>query len=111
MHPLTVSFAARWDRQLKVSTPLICALVLALVFILPSGRGWVWLIKVALLVTVVGVWAWAPRLYRVEGDELIIRRLIGDVRIPLSGLRDARIMSPDEFRGAARTWAVGCCFG
>jgi Bacterial PH domain len=111
MHPLTTSFAARWDKQLRLSTPLICALVLSLVFILPSTRGWVWLIKVALLVTVIGVWAWAPRRYKVEGDELIIRRLIGSVRIPLSGLRNARLMSPDELLGATRSWAVGCCFG
>jgi hypothetical protein len=111
MHPLTVSFAARWDNQLRLSTLVICALVLSLVFILPSAQGWVWLIKIALLVTVAGVWAWAPRLYRVEGDELIVRRLIGSVRIPLAGLRAARLMSPDELRGATRTWAVGCCFG
>lgn len=106
MHPLMVSFPARWDRQLRLSTPLSCALVLALVLFWPSGRGWVWLINIALLVTVAGIWAWAPRLYKVEGDELIIRRLIGSVRIPLSGLRIARLMSPDELRGATRTWAV-----
>jgi hypothetical protein len=111
MHPLTASFAARWDRQLRLSTPLICALILFLVFILPSAQGSVWLIKGALLVTLAGVWAWAPRRYEVGGDGLIIRRWIGSVRIPLSGLKSARFMSPGELRGATRTWAVGCCFG
>jgi hypothetical protein len=110
MHPETVTFAARWDNRLRISTPLISALVVSVVLILP-GQPWTWLAKGVLVVMLAGIWAWAPKSYRVEQDDLIVKRLAGEVRIPLAGLRNARIMRPDETRGAVRIWAVGGCFG
>lgn len=111
MPPDSASFAALWDKRLRVCTPLICAVIVFVVLSLPWGPVWLWLIKGPLLVMIAGIWAWAPRAYRVEGDYLIIRRLIGDVRIPLQGLRQARLMSPEELRGTVQIWAVGCFFG
>jgi len=78
---------------------------------LPTGRAWLWLLKGVLLIMLFAIWAWAPRAYRVEREHLIIKRLIGDVRILLRDLRQARLMTPEETRGVARIWGVGCCFG
>lgn len=111
MHPESMTFAAPWDNRLRIYTPLICAVLVSIALILPARHPWLWLAKGSLLMTIFGIWAWAPRAYRVERDHLIIKRLIGDVQIPLMSLRQARIMNPDETRGAARIWGVGCCFG
>ena len=111
MHPESMTFAAPWDHRLRVYTPLICAVFLSIALILPATTPWLWLIKGILLMTIFSIWAWAPRAYRVERDHLIIKRLIGDVQIPLITLRQARLMKLEETRGAVRVWAVGCCFG
>ncbi|MEO8591920.1 MAG: PH domain-containing protein [Candidatus Solibacter sp.] len=111
MHAETITFAAPWDNPLRVFTPLICALVLALALFMPATIPLQWVVKGILLMTLLGIWAWAPRAYRMERNHLIVQRLIGDVRIPFTTLRRVRIMSPDETRGAVRIWAVGSCFG
>jgi|ERR1039458_451235 hypothetical protein len=111
MLPASASFAAPWDRQLRISTPLICALIIALVVIVPSPSVALWFVKGAMLVLLFGIFAWAPRAYRIEGNELVVRRWIGSPRIPLSDPSRARLMPPGEVRGATRIWAVGCCFG
>jgi len=111
MLPVPTSFAARWDSQLRVCTLLICTLVIGLALAVPPRITGLWFIRGGLLIMLVGVWAWAPRAYRIDGNELIVRRWIGSIRISLLPLKDARLMPPEELRGAARIWAVGCCFG
>lgn len=56
-------------------------------------------------------YAWAPRGYACEGRTLIVRRLIGDLAIPLDSLREARAAQPDDFRGCLRLWGSGGVFG
>jgi hypothetical protein len=75
------------------------------------GQSWVWLVKSVFPFLLAGIWMWAPRTYRIEGDALIVQRRVGGVRIPLRGLHHVRLMNPDELRGAIRIWAVGACFG
>jgi len=92
MPPTSTSFAAPWGQTVTNLHPAhlrssrICGAVYAIAASLSVG-------------------------YRVEHDHLIIKHLIGDVRIPLVGLSQARLMSPDEAHGAARIWVVGCFFG
>lgn len=111
MHPETVSFAAPWDDRLRLCTPLTAAVLVSAALFLPAGQPWSWLVKGVLIMLVVGLWAWAPRAYRLESGHLVVERLIGDVRIPLINVRHARIMHPDETRRAVRVCAVGGCFG
>ncbi len=76
MVSVPASFAAPWDRQLRIATPLVCALILALVVIVPSpnaafGR------QRRILILLFDIFAWALRAYRIEGNELVGRRWIG----------------------------------
>ena len=102
-----MAFSARWDKTLRISTLLIGALILSLMVFLPSATWWQWAIKLGVPLLIVGAAAWAPRSFRIESDALIVSRFIGSVRIPLAGLRKARLMDPAELRGAVRIWAVG----
>jgi hypothetical protein len=102
-----ISFAAPWDKQLKVSSSLVGVLLLTLMILLPSATSWELAIRGGIPLLVAGLAAWSPREYMIDGDALIIKRWIGSVRIPLVGLTKARLMEPAELRGAVRTWAVG----
>jgi hypothetical protein len=82
-----------------------------LVLVVPAGKTATLFVKSGLLVTLVGIWAWAPRAYQLEDRELIVRRWVRAVRIPLSNLNEARLMTAEELRGVTRIWAVGSCFG
>ncbi|MEO8369941.1 MAG: PH domain-containing protein [Candidatus Solibacter sp.] len=109
MHP--VSFAAPWDKSLKVSTSLVGALLFSLMFLMPSATTWQWLVKFGLLLLVAGTAAWAPRSYAIDGEQLIVRRFIGSVRISLAGLKSAQLLERSALGDVVRVWAVGGFFG
>jgi hypothetical protein len=111
MIPASISFGARWDAELRIFTPLICCLIAGLVVFVPAPAMAFWFGKALLLAIVLGIWACAPRAYRIEGNDLVVQRWIGGTRISLSDLHQARRMPPGEVRGATRIWAVGSCFG
>ena len=56
-------------------------------------------------------YAYSARGYVCEGPRLVIKRLVGDVTIPLDGLREARLATGDDFRGCRRLWGNGGLFG
>ena len=66
----------------------------------------------AIAVLVVALaYAWAPRGYAISEGFLVIKRLIGDVRVPLASIREARAGTTDDFRGSLRLWGNGGLFG
>jgi hypothetical protein len=56
-------------------------------------------------------YAWSPGCYTVSGRFIIINRLIGTVRVPLEGIREARRATPDDLRGCVRLAGSGGLFG
>lgn len=56
-------------------------------------------------------YAYSPRGYACEGPSITVKRLVGDVVIPLQGLREARAATKDDFRGCLRLWGSGGLFG
>lgn len=52
-----------------------------------------------------------PAGYTVTAGELIIRRPIGNVRLPRAGIRSVEPVAKDEIGGAIRTFGVGGLFG
>jgi hypothetical protein len=56
-------------------------------------------------------YAYSPQEYVVSGDSITVRRLIGRVHIPLDGLREARITTPDDVTYCIRLWGSGGLFG
>jgi hypothetical protein len=56
-------------------------------------------------------YAYSPRQYVVSGHSITVKRLIGRVHIPLEGLREARISTPDDVTYCIRLWGSGGLFG
>jgi hypothetical protein len=56
-------------------------------------------------------YAYSPRAYSISEQCIIVNRLIGNVRIPLDGLREIRAASKDDFRGCIRLFGNGGLFG
>ena len=56
-------------------------------------------------------YAFSPQRYEVVGREIVVNRLIGDVRVPLDALREVRRAGPEDLRGAIRLWGSGGLFG
>jgi len=106
-----MSFAAKWDRRLRLSTALICIVLISMVLIMPWDPALFVAIKGVLVSMIIGIWAWAPKGYRIINEYLVVKRMIGDVRISLVGLSRARLMIPEELRGTFEIWAVGGFFG
>jgi hypothetical protein len=59
----------------------------------------------------VATYAWSPRSYTISQRSIIVKRLIGSVHIPLEGIREARIATPDDFRDCIRLLGNGGLFG
>jgi hypothetical protein len=58
-----------------------------------------------------GAYAWSPRSYAFSERSIVVKRLIGTVRIPLDNVREARIATADDFRDCLRTFGNGGLFG
>lgn len=56
-------------------------------------------------------YAWSPTSYSIMDGEMVIRRLIGNVRIPVAGIREVRIATRDDLRGSMRVFGSGGLFG
>jgi hypothetical protein len=59
----------------------------------------------------VAMYAWSPRSYTISGRSIIVKRLAGNVRIPLGGIREARVATPADFQDCIRTFGNGGLFG
>ncbi len=97
---------APYDTTIKITSAVVCAVValaaLATRSLIVAGIG-------ALIVVL--SYAWSPRSYSVSERSILVRRLIGNARIPLDGIREARAATPDDFRGSLRLFGDGGLFG
>ena len=100
------SFSASPDRTTKVISTVVFVILGLAAFATQS-------IMVAVLgVAVIAVsYAYSPRGYEVAQPYLIVRRLMGPVRIPLDDIRELRAATADDFRGCIRLWGNGGLFG
>jgi hypothetical protein len=92
------TFSVSYDLTTKMISATVCIplLVMALSFhsAFIGGLGF----------CVVGLaYAYSPRGYIISEHAITVRRLIGNVNLPLEGLREARITTPD-----ALSFACGC---
>lgn len=100
------NFSASYDSTVKVITAVVIG-ILVFVFIairsaLAGGVG---------LAVIILPYLYSPGGYAISERLLIVRRLIGDVRIPLDNLGEVRTASADDFRGCMRLWGNGGLFG
>ncbi len=109
--PGLVRFRAPWGTSVVVVTALGVAVMLcaaaAVVSWAPPGVSQ----AVVLLLFLAGAWAWAysPTGYRIGNGELVVERPAGELRFPLTNLRDVQV---DARLGMAlRVFGNGGLFG
>ena len=100
------SFTASYDSATKIITAVVFA-ILTIVFIATRSP-----IVVGLgAALIVGSYAYSPRAYVIAGRSLLVKRLIGTVRIPLDNVREVRPAAADDFKGCVRLWGNGGLYG
>jgi hypothetical protein len=100
------SFSASYDATTRIVTAVLCAVFLVAVVVTHN----VFVGCLCIVVVLVG-YAYSPRGYAIRERSIIVKRLIGNVRIPLDGVREVRAAAADDFRGCIRLWGSGGCFG
>jgi hypothetical protein len=103
----STSFSASYDKTTKAVSAGVFVFLLLLTLLIP-GAGAIRCLGALLLA---GAYAWSPRSYTISEGSIIVKRLIGSARIPVSGIREARIATPDDFRGCIRLFGNGGLFG
>ncbi len=101
-----ISFTASHDSASKAVT----AMVLMLLFGIATGTHS--FIAVSIMTALlVAAYAWSPTGYSISNGDLVVARLIGDVRIPLYKIRAAKAATEDDIRGCIRLFGSGGLFG
>jgi len=100
------AFSASYDSMTKAVSVVVCLLLIAVATV-------VHIIFIALLfpLLIALAYAYSPRGYVLTEDAIVIKRLIGDVRVPLAGIREIRAGTPADFTGCIRIWGNGGLFG
>jgi hypothetical protein len=102
----STSFSASYDKTTKLISTGVFVLLVLLAVVIPGVLGGC---LGALLL--VATYAWSPRSYTISERSILVKRLIGSVRITLDGIREARIATPDDFRDCIRLLGNGGLFG
>ena len=99
-------FSAPYDSTTKGVTALTCVLLLVVAFIIH-------VIFVALLIPllVALAYAYSPRGYVLSGHGILVKRLIGNIRVPRGDIREIRPGTPADLAGCIRLWGSGGFFG
>jgi hypothetical protein len=116
-----VRFAAPWERQLRIATLLIVALLAAVgvgelilgVHLCDGSLELIYPFLIAPLAlggTVAAAWLLAPRGFALEGTSLLIERVARQIRIPLAEVRAVAAL-PQGLGGAVRLGGNGGLFG
>jgi PH (Pleckstrin Homology) domain-containing protein len=101
-----MSFRASYDTTTKV---LSAAVFILFLVIAASVRNVISDGVLAFLF--LAAYAWSPSGYSVVDGEVVIRRLIGNVHLPVAGIREVRIATRDDLRGSMRIFGSGGLFG
>jgi hypothetical protein len=100
------SFSASYDSTAKVISAVVVVLFAAIAIATRStiAAGF-------LAVVLFFLYGSSPRGYSIVDRSIIVRRLVGDVRIPLDDIRELRAAAADDLRGCIRLWGSGGLFG
>jgi hypothetical protein len=100
------AFSASYDSTTKAVSAVVCLALLVVAFLAH-------IIFVALLfpLLIFFAYAYSPRGYALTEDALVIKRLIGNIRVPLGSIREIRAGFADDFTCCVRLWGSGGLFG
>jgi len=100
------SFSASYDSTSKAISAVVIVLFAAVAIAtrstIAAGLG---------ALVLIFSYGYSPRSYSILDRSIIVRRLVGDVRISLEGLRELRAATADDFRNCIRLWGSGGLFG
>ena len=100
------SFATSYDLPSKIiSTSAIAVFVI--IFVVTRNA----MVGAFELCVILLSYAYSPQSYVVSGPTILIKRLIGTVRVPLEGIRELRVGTDADFRRCIRLWGNGGFFG
>jgi hypothetical protein len=99
-------FRASWDSMTEMISASVAVLLLTPVLAVHNPVT----IVLAPLV-LLAAYAWSPQSYEIRDRTLIIKRLAGNVRVPLDTIRQARAASADDLTGCVRLFGSGGLFG
>ena len=100
------SFSASYDATTKIISAALCV-----VFLVIAAATHNVVVGCLCLIVLIGAYAYSPRGYAIRERSIIVNRLIGNVDIPLDGLREIRAVAADDLRGCIRLWGDGGLFG
>jgi hypothetical protein len=100
------SFSASYDSTAKIVSGIVIVLFAGIAIatgsILAAGLG---------AILIVFTYGCSPRSYSIQDRTIVVKRLIGNVRIALDGLCELRPATRDDLRGCIRLWGSGGLFG
>jgi len=100
------TFSASYDVTTKITSGIVIAMMGAAAYLTQN-----WLVMAAGLLIIGLSYAYSPQGYEVEQRSIVVRRLIGRVRIPLEDVRELRPGTPEDFKRTIRRWGSGGLFG
>jgi len=100
------AFAASYDSTTKSVTAVVCLLLIVVAWL-------VHIIYIALLfpLLICLAYAYSPRGYALSGGAIVIKRWIGNIRVPLADVREIRPGTPDDFTGCLKLAGNSGLFG
>ena len=99
-------FSASYDRLTRFMSAFLCLAFLVLIIATHSLA-----LAILSLLIILVAYAYSPRGYVLEGRSIVVRRLVGQVRIALDDLREVRRVTANDLRGCLRLWGSGGLFG
>ncbi len=99
-------FSASWDRTTQILSASVFALLVGIALLVQIPG----IVFLAFLILLLG-YAWSPRGYVVTDREITVKRLIGNVTIPLADIQAVRRATPDDLKGTLRMFGSGGLFG
>ena len=100
------SYEACYDTTARIISTAVPVLLASIVYATGSAIA----AGVGALI-LLSAYAYSPRGYAVGDGMLVVKRLIGNVRIPLAGIREARAAMADDLTGCIRLFGSGGLFG
>jgi uncharacterized protein YjlB len=101
-----MQFRASYDTTTKVISAAVFIL-----FLTAAADTRSLLVEGVFALLFLAAYAWSPTGYEIADGDVVIRRLIGNVRIPVSGIREVRIAARDDLSGNMRLFGSGGLFG
>ena len=104
--PPTHFCSESYDTTTKILSTIVCIAFVVITFLSKSAA--IAGIGAALIAL---CYVYSPRSCVVSQEAIVVNRLIGSVRLPLDGIREARPATAEDFRGCLRLWGSGGMFG